>query len=418
VGAADTATGVRRDEVVAAVRLAEDAQVIVVVGIGADGMAGLAPASRTELARATVIYGSRRQLELLDDTVRAPRRVWPSPMLPALRTLLDGTDGDVHVVASGDPLLHGIGNTLIRLYGPDRVAVLPHVSSVTLACSRVGWAVQDTEVISLVTAPPHTAVRRGGQAVVMSRDGASPATLARLLTDSGRGDSEITVLEQLGGPGERRRSATAREWVVRPPSDVDDLNVVAVRYLPDERVLQVLPDDCFAHDGQLTKQSMRAVTLAALAPRPGEMLWDVGAGSGSIAIEWCRSGSGCAAVAFERDEQRRKRITANAVAFGAKVDVQADAPAAFAAAPEPSAIFVGGGLTQPGLIDACYQRLAVGGRLVANAVTAESEAVLAQWYSRANGELRRFQHYRGEPVGEFTGWRPALPVTQWSVTKR
>jgi precorrin-6B C5,15-methyltransferase / cobalt-precorrin-6B C5,C15-methyltransferase len=391
---------------------------IVVVGIGADGMAGLAPASKSELARATVVYGSPRQLELLDETVRAPRVQWPSPMLPALRTLLEGTEGDVHVIASGDPLLHGIGNTLIRLYGPDRVAVLPHVSSVTLACSRVGWAVQDTEVISLVTEPPHTAVRRGGQAVVMSRDASSPAALARLLTDSGRGDSEITVLEQLGGPGERRRSATAREWAVRPPGDVDRLNVVAVRYLPDERVLAVLPDDCFANDGQLTKQPMRAATLAALAPHPGEVLWDVGSGSGSIAVEWCRSGYGCGAVAFERDEQRRKRIASNAVAHGVKVDVRGAAPSAFDGAVQPSAIFIGGGLTQPGLLDACYQRLAVGGRLVANVVTAESEAVLVQWYSRNGGELMRFQHYRGEPVGGFTGWRPALPITQWSVTKR
>ncbi len=391
---------------------------IVVVGLGADGMAGMAPTSRAELARATVVYGSRRQLDLLDDSITATRRVWPSPMLPALHTLLDGAVGDVHVVASGDPLLHGVGNTLIRLYGRDRVAVLPHVSSVTLACARAGWAVQDTEIISLVTAEPHTAVRRGGQAVVMSRDGTSPATLARLLTETGRGDSELTVLEQLGGPGERRHSATAREWAVRPPNGVDDLNVIAVRYLPDDRQLTVLPDDAFAHDGQITKQSMRAVTLAALAPRPGELLWDVGAGSGSIAIEWCRSGSGCAAVAFERDEQRRKRIAANAVAFGAKVDVRGGAPQAFDGAPQPAAIFIGGGPTQPGLLDACYQRLAVGGRLVANAVTAESEAVVAQWYSRVGGELRRFQHYRGEPVGGFTGWRPALPVTQWLVTKR
>jgi precorrin-6B C5,15-methyltransferase / cobalt-precorrin-6B C5,C15-methyltransferase len=391
---------------------------IIVVGIGADGMAGLAQPSRAELSRASVVYGSRRQLDLLDDTVTAARRVWPSPMLPALRTLLDGVDGDVHVVASGDPLLHGIGNTLIRMYGPDRVAVLPHVSSVTLACSRVGWAVQETEVISLVTAEPHTAVRRGGQAVVMSRDGASPATLARLLTDTGRGDSEITVLEQLGGPGERRRSAAAREWATRPPGDVDDLNVVAVRYLPDDRQLSVLPDDCFAHDGQITKQSMRAVTMAALGPRPGELLWDVGAGSGSVAIEWCRSGTGCAAVAFERDEQRRKRIAANAVAFGVNVDLRGSAPDWFDGAVEPSAIFVGGGLTQPGLLDACWQRLPIGGRLVANAVTLESETLLARWYSSFGGELQRFQHSRGEPLGGFTSWRPAMPVTQWSVTKR
>jgi precorrin-6Y C5,15-methyltransferase (decarboxylating) len=278
--------------------------------------------------------------------------------------------------------------------------------------------VQDTEIISLVSAEPHTAVRRGGRAVVMSRDAGTPAELARLLTGTGRGDSEITVLEQLGGPAERRRSATAREWAARPPGDVDALNVIAVRYLPEERQFAVLPDDAFAHDGQITKQPMRALTLAALAPRPGEMLWDVGAGSGSIAIEWCRSGPGCRAVAFERDEQRRKRIVDNAVAFGVPVEVQFDAPQAFESVSPPAAIFVGGGLTQPGLLDECLERLAAGGRLVANAVTAESESLLAQSYSRLGGELRRYQHYLGEPLGGFTGWRPAMPVTQWSVTKR
>jgi precorrin-6Y C5,15-methyltransferase (decarboxylating) len=395
----------------------KDAAMIIVVGIGADGLPGLAPSALAELRRASVIFGSGRQLDLLDDTVSAVRRPWPSPMLPAIRTLLDGVEGDVHVVASGDPLMHGVGGTLIRMYGSDRVAVLPHVSSVTLACSRVGWAVQDTEIISLVTAEPHTAVRRGGQAVVMSRDATTPTDLARLLTETGRGDSEITVLEQLGGPEERRRSATAREWVRRPPADVDDLNVIAVRYLPDERRFGVLPDDSFANDGQITKQSIRAVTMAALAPRPGEYLWDVGAGSGSIAIEWCRSGVGCRAVAFERDEQRRKRIVDNAVAFGARVEVHSDAPEAFELVPAPSAIFVGGGLTQTGLLDACFDRLPAGGRLVANAVTAESEALLTQWYQRHGGELRRFQHYLGEPLGTFTGWRPAMPVTQWAVTK-
>jgi precorrin-6Y C5,15-methyltransferase (decarboxylating) len=397
--------------------MAEDAAMIVVVGIGADGMSGLAAPSLAELRRATVVYGSHRQLGLLDDTVNADRRQWPSPLLGAVDALR-AIDADVHVLASGDPMLHGVGGLLIKLFGADKVTVLPHVSSVTLACTRLGWAVQETEVISLMTGEPHTAVRRGGQAVVLCRDGASPATLARLLADTGRGDSEITVLEQLGGPAERRRSATAREWAARPPADVDDLNVIAVRYLPDERQFGVLPDDAFAHDGQITKQSMRAVTLAALAPRPGELLWDVGAGSGSVAIEWCRSGPGCRAVAFERDEQRRKRIAENATAFGATVEVHFDAPEAFDFVPPPSVIFVGGGLTQPGLLEACYESLPAGGRLVANAVTAESEAVLAQWYSRVGGELRRFQHYNGEPVGGFTGWRPAMPVTQWSVTKR
>jgi precorrin-6B C5,15-methyltransferase / cobalt-precorrin-6B C5,C15-methyltransferase len=399
---------------------------ITVVGIGADGMAGLAARSSAELRRATVVYGSRRQLDLLDDSVTAERRQWPSPMLGIVESLGD-IEVDVHVVASGDPMLHGVAGLLIKLLGADKVTVLPHVSSVTLACARLGWAVQDTEVISLMTAEPEAAVRRGGQAIILCRNGSSPAALARLLADGGRGDSELTVLEQVGGPAERRRDATAREWAADPPDDVDDLNVVAVRYLPDDRRLSVLPDDAFAHDGQITKQSMRAVTLAALAPRTGELLWDVGAGSGSIAIEWCRSGKRCRAIAFERDEQRRKRIAENALAHAVIVDVRGEAPGAFDEAvlsdggvegvPRPSAIFIGGGLTQPGLLDACYERLPAGGRLVANAVTAESEAVLTQRYSLLGGELRRFQHYRGEPVGGFTGWRPAMPVTQWSVTK-
>ena len=252
----------------------------------------------------------------------------------------------------------------------------------------------------------------------MSRDGASPATLARLLTDGGRGDSEITVLEQLGGPGERRRSATAREWATRPPADVDDLNVIAVRYLPDDRRFAVLPDDAYEHDGQITKQTIRAVTLAVLAPRPGELLWDVGAGAGSIAVEWCRSSPGCTAVAFERDEKRSVSLRSNVDSFGVRVDIRGAAPEAFDGAPQPAAIFIGGGLTQPGLLDACYERLPPGGRLVANVVTAESEALLTHWYSRLGGELRRFQHYHGEALGKFTGWRPAMPVTQWAVTKQ
>jgi len=389
--------------------------VITVVGIGADGMAGLGAAARAELARAIVVYGSPRQLALLDDTVRAERRAWPSPLLPALRAL--DPDADIHILASGDPLLHGIGNTAIRIFGAGRVRVLPHLSSVTLACARMGWNVADTEVISLVTAEVHTAVRRGGQAVVLSRDAGTPAALARVLAETGRGASELSILEQLGGPAERRVDGTAAGWAAEPPTGIDDLNVVAVRYLPDERRAHALPDDSFAHDGQLTKQAMRAVTLAALGPRPGELLWDVGAGSGSIGIEWCRSQRGCRAIAFESNETRRANIAANRAAFGVDVRVLGAAPAAFADAPDPAAVFIGGGLTSPGLLEACWQRLPAGGRLVANAVTAESEAVLIGWFSREGGQLQRFQHYRGEPIGGFTGWRPAYPVTQWTVVK-
>lgn len=388
---------------------------IVVVGIGADGMAGLSEASRRELRSATVVYGSQRQLDLLDDTVTAPRHRWPTPMLPALQTLPDdASPGDIHVVASGDPLMHGIGATLIRLHGADRVRVLPHVSSVTLACARMGWASDDTEVISLVTAPVHNAVRRGGRAVVLSRDANTPAALAAALTETGRGASELTVLENLDGPGERIRTRPADAWAAAP-LDVDDLNIIAVCYLPDSDEASSLPDDAFHHDGQITKETIRAVTLAALAPRAGELLWDVGSGSGSIAIQWCRTARGARAVAFESDPQRRTNIAANARAFGADIEVRGDAPADFDA-PAPAAIFLGGGLTRSGLLQACLDRLPAGGRLVANAVTAESEALLVEWHSRLGGELRRFQHYRGEPLGGFTGWRPLMPITQWVVS--
>lgn len=394
---------------------------IVVVGIGADGMAGLSEESRRELRGAAVIHGSQRQLDLLDESVSAPRHRWPSPMLPALQHLLDPAPGRpvpdrIHVVASGDPLLHGIGGVLVRLYGPDRVRVLPHVSSVTLACARLGWPVQDTEVISLVTAPVHTAVRLGGQAVVLCRDGATPAALAEVLTETGRGASEFTVLECLGGSDERVRATTAEVWAAAPP-DVDDLNVVAVRFRPDGRVGHSLPDELFDHDGQITKQTVRAVTLAALAPRPGELLWDVGAGSGSVAVEWCLGARGCRAVAFEGNDRRRARIMANARSLGADIEVRAAAPAAFTGAPAPDAIFIGGGLSAPGLVGACLDRIASGGRLVANAVTVESEAVLVQWYSKLGGELRRFQHYRGESLGAFTGWRPQMPISQWLLSR-
>ncbi|WP_205873282.1 precorrin-6y C5,15-methyltransferase (decarboxylating) subunit CbiE [Mycobacterium camsae] len=389
---------------------------IIVVGIGADGTPGLSAASKSELRSATVIYGSKRQLELVDDTIEAPRREWPSPMLPALQAL--SADGpDIHIVASGDPLLHGIGGTLVRLFGADKVRVLPHVSSITLACARLGWNVHETDVISLVTAEPHTAIRRGGQAIVLARNKDTPKALATALDAYGRGDSEFTVLELLGAPNERRRGGTARQWAHTAPGDIDDLNVIAIRYLPEDRTAS-LPDDAFIHDGQITKHGVRALTLATLNARPGQRLWDVGAGAGSIAVEWCRSAPGCTAVAFENDERRRLNIGFNAAASGVSVEVRGAAPDHFTGAAHPSAIFVGGGVTRPGLLDACLDHLSAGGRLVANAVTAESEAVLAQHYALRGGKLRRFQHYQGEPLGGFTGWRPQYPVTQWSVTKQ
>ena len=337
-------------------------------------------------------------------------------MLPALERLLDDDPiGDIHVVASGDPLLHGIGATLIRLHGADRVRVLPHVSSVTLACARMGWAAQDTEVISLVTAPVHTAVRRGGRAVVLCRDAATPAALAA----AARRNRPRRIGVHRPGTTRRRRasgSAAARPTPGRPrrpPTSTTSTSSPSAT-CPTSGSAGPCPTTLFQHDGQITKQTIRAVTLAALAPRPGELLWDVGSGSGSIAVEWCRSAPGlpCGGLrdrpaAPRADRRQRPRLRRRYRRSAARHRRTSTARA------QPDVIFIGGGLTTPGLVEACLGRLPAGGRLVANAVTAESEALLVEWYSRLGGELRRFQHYRGEPLGGFTGWRPQMPITQW-----
>ncbi|MBA0048283.1 precorrin-6y C5,15-methyltransferase (decarboxylating) subunit CbiE [Mycobacteroides sp. LB1] len=392
---------------------------ITVVGIGADGVDGLSLRSRRELQRASVIFGSLRQLELLaEESLTAECRGWPSPLLPALPTMFDGL-GDVHVLASGDPMLHGVGTTLTRLFGARRVHVLPHVSSVSLACARMGWAVNDVEVVSLVNAPAVTALRHGGRAVVLSRNADTPAELARILTDAELGASRLTVWEQLGGAAENHVEGIARDWHAAPG---DALNIIAVEYVPagDGTVLPLvagLPDDVFDHDGQITKREIRAVTLASLAPRPGQRLWDVGAGSGTIAVEWARSGAGCSASTFEVKPSRRAAIAANARKFGVDIEAFASAPEDFERATAPDVIFVGGGVTRPGLLEACWEWLPGGGRIVVNAVTAESEALLLQWYSRHGGELRRYRVEEAAPLGAFTSWRSRLPVTQWSAEK-
>lgn len=392
---------------------------ITVVGIGADGVDGLSVRSRRELQRASVIFGSLRQLELLaQESLAAECRLWPSPLLPALPTMFDGL-GDVHVLASGDPMLHGVGTTLTRLFGAQRVQVLPHVSSVSLACARMGWAVNDVEIISLVNAPATSARRYGGRAVVLSRSADTPAELARTLTASALGASQLTVWEQLGGAAERSFGGVAGDWNHVPG---DALNVIAVEYVPVQEVAILplvagLPESVFEHDGQITKREIRAVTLASLAPRPGQRLWDVGAGSGSVAVEWSRSGAGCSASAFEVEPSRRAAIEANATKFGIDVEVLDSAPQDFERATAPDVIFVGGGVTQPGLLEACWERLPGGGRMVVNAVTAESEALLVQWYSRHGGELRRYRVEDASPLGDFTSWRSRLPVVQWSADK-
>jgi precorrin-6B C5,15-methyltransferase / cobalt-precorrin-6B C5,C15-methyltransferase len=345
--------------------------------------------------------------------VMAERVAWPSPMMPAVPGLLEKyRDRAVCVLASGDPMFHGIGSKL----GPVRV--VPHPSSVSLACARLGWASEDVQVISAVGRPVelvNAAVSPGRRLIVLSENGDTPAKVAKLLTDRGYGSSVLTVLEQLGGPGENQVAGVAADW----QGTTAALNVVAIECRGTALLPNVpgLPDDAYESDGQLTKREVRAVTLSRLAPVPGQLLWDVGAGAGSIAIEWSRTHPSCRAVAIEHDAERAARIGRNALALGVpgiRVEVAA---APVEGLETPDAIFIGGGLTVPGMVEWAWQALKPGGRLVVNAVTMESEAVVAQWHAKLGGDLVRIAVNRGSPVGTFTGWRPLMPVTIWAVDK-
>lgn len=397
---------------------------VTVVGIGADGWAGLAVNSRAAVERAEVIVGSARQLGLVPASLPAERVPWPSPMSEALPGMFERHAGRALVVlASGDPMLSGIGTTLTRLLGADRVRVLPAPSSVSLACARLGWAAEETQVVSLVGRPLellHPHVSPGRRLLVLGSDGTTPGRVAALLTDRGYGPSPMTVLGELGGPDEEVRTGTAATWSARTPA----LAITAVECRADPGTVPLptvpgLPDDVYESDGQLTKSDVRAVTLARLAPVPGQRLWDVGAGSGSIGIEWMRTHPSCRAVAVEASAERAARIERNAARLGVPALQVSNgrAPDVLPELAAPDAVFIGGGLTTPGLVEACWAALPSGGRLVANAVTVESEAVLADWFARVGGDLLRIGVQRAEPVGRFTGWKPAMPVTIWSLRR-
>ncbi|MFD3595759.1 precorrin-6y C5,15-methyltransferase (decarboxylating) subunit CbiE [Nocardia sp. NPDC058640] len=398
---------------------------VVVAGIGADGWSGLGETVRAALADCDVVFGSARQLALLPPS-EAERIPWPTPLLPALPELFArNADRRIGVLASGDPMFYGIGVTLARRFGPTALRVFPQPSSASLACARLGWPLAETPVVSVVARPLPTLVPElsdGRRILVLSEDQHTPSKVAELLRDNGFGASTLTVLEQLGGPTEQLRTAPAAHWP-HPPGD--PLNIVAIdcHADPDTRRDTRLPglaDIAFTGDGQLTKAEVRALTVTALAPTPGEMLWDIGGGSGSIAIEWCRTHPLCRAVSFERLPARREQIATNSVALGVPgITIRGEVSSELAEEmiPAPDAIFLGGGLTQDGMFDRCWHRLRPGGRLVANAVTAESEALLLEWSARFGGSLRKFQIYRGEPLGGFTAWRPHLPVAQWIVRK-
>jgi precorrin-6Y C5,15-methyltransferase (decarboxylating) len=389
-----------------------------IVGIGEDGIEGLTPIARSLVQAAEMVFGGQRHLVLAAPLIRGVARPWRSPFERAVEEVLAQRGRQVCVLASGDPFVYGVGSVLLRHVDPRETVTVPALSTFSLAAARLGWALPETTQLSLHgraldLVRPH--LQPGARVLALTSDGEGPAALARLLADTGFGTSRMTVLEALGGPRERLRATTAAGFDL---GDVGPLNIVAVEVeaSPGARVLartSGLSDELFEHDGQITKREVRAMTLAALSPRRGELLWDVGAGAGSVAIEWMLADPSMRAIAIEARSDRAARIRRNAAAFGVPglEVIEGVAPAAFAGLAQPDALFIGGGAASA--LDAAVAVLRPGGRLVVNAVTVETEALLMTRRATLGGELTRVAIARVEPMGGVQAWRPALPVTQW-----
>jgi precorrin-6Y C5,15-methyltransferase (decarboxylating) len=391
-----------------------------IVGIGEDGVDGLSPTARALVSGAEIVFGGKRHLALASPLIRGAARPWPSPFERAVEEVLAQRGRQICVLASGDPFVYGVGSVLARHVAPAETMVVPAPSAFSLAAARLNWALPDTSLISLHARAldlvrPH--LQPGARVLALTSDGAAPAALARLLADSGFGATRFTVLEALGGARERVRASTAGAFDL---GTVDDLNVVAleVAAAPGARVIARaagLDDDLFEHDGQLTKREVRAMTLSSLAPRRGELLWDIGAGAGSVAIEWMLADPAMRAIAIEARPDRAERIRRNAAALGVPSleVIEGAAPAALEGLPHSDAIFAGGGASDPSVLDAAATALRSGGRLVVNAVTLETESALIAHHATLGGRLTRIAIARADAIGGKTAWRPALPVTQW-----
>lgn len=395
-----------------------------IVGIGEDGLEGLSPAARALIGQAEFVFGGARHLALAGDAVTGEVHPWPSPFAQGIETLLALRGRAVCVLASGDPFLHGVGGVLARHVDAGEMRVVPAPSAFSLAAARLGWSLNEVTCLSVHGRPLdllRAHLHPGRRLLVLTSDAAGPGEAARLLAGSGFARSTLHVLEALGGPRERVRHAQAGLFAF---DDIDPLNLLAIEVEADNdaRIIALipgLPDDLYEHDGQLTKHEIRALALAALAPRRGELLWDIGAGAGSIGIEWMLADPSLTAIGIEERPDRAARACRNAQALGVPglEIVEGKAPAALVGLPAPDAIFVGGGAGDSGVMDAAIEALKPGGRLVANAVTLETEALLIARHAELGGELTRIAIARAAPVGGLTGWRPAMPVTRWNWTK-
>jgi precorrin-6B C5,15-methyltransferase / cobalt-precorrin-6B C5,C15-methyltransferase len=395
-----------------------------IVGIGEDGVDGLSSIARRLIKSAELVVGGARHLELAGDLIRGRRLAWPSPMSDAIAEVKRHRGRPVAVLASGDPFHFGVGKQLAAFVPAEEFVCLPQPSAFSLAAARVGWPLQDVALVTLHGRALQGIIRHlqpGARVLALSWDGATPAKLAELLNARRMGQSQITVLEAMGGPRERVRHARASNFDIE---EIVALNTIAIEAIaePEAVIIALAPgldDAFFEHDGQLTKREIRAVTLSSLEPRHGELLWDVGLGAGSIAIEWLLRHPSLSAIGIEARGDRADRAARNAAALGVpelKI-VQGRAPEALAGLARPDAVFIGGGMMDDGVFEAVWAALKPRGRLVANAVSLETEARLADYFQRFGGDLVRLQVARADKVGTMFGWRPAMPVTQWRVRK-
>ena len=394
---------------------------LTIVGLGEDGPDGLPTASREAILKAEIVMGPARHLDLLGET-SAQTIPWPVPFSDGIDMLLGLRGQRVVVLASGDPFWFGAGTTLTRRLNAEEWQAYPGRSAFALAASQMGWPLEQTACHGLHAAPfeklkPDLAP--GTRAIVLLRDGSAVADLAQWLCGQGFGETDMTVLEALGGPRQRVRTVKVDRYDL---NDVIHPVCAALSFAGPGRVLPVSPgrsEDWFEHDGQITKSPVRALTLAALSPRPHDHLWDIGGGSGSVSVEWLLSHPSLRATVVEPRPDRVERIERNGARFGVghrMTVVEDEAPEGLAALSQPQAVFIGGGLSQ-NMLEFLWGHLETGTRIVANAVTLESEALLTKWHGDVGGDLMRIELARAEPLGRKSGWKSAYPVVQWSATR-
>ena len=394
---------------------------LTIVGIGEDGVEGLAPAARTAIVQATAVFGGERHLALARPLISGERIAWPSPMADGIPAVLARRGSRVTVLASGDPFCFGIGSVLARALPMAEMLCLPAPSAFSLACARLGWSLPEVETISFCGRPLEAIrplLHPGARILALSADHTTPSALAALLARWGFGETRITVLEALGSPDEDSFSFKA----LKSTHDrIAKLNMMALEVAGGRAIplTSGLDEDWFETDGQITKREIRALTLAALAPRRGERLWDVGAGSGSVGIEWMLRHHSCRTIAVEARADRAARISRNAAALGVPaLEVRiGSAPEALEDLPAPDAVFIGGGASNAAPTEACWLALQPGGRLVINAVTLETEQAVILRYGEWGGRLTRIGIERLESIGPMKGFAPARSVLQYRVVK-